>query len=236
MFTLQKLSLLLVGTTIVFMGVKPANAITLSTGGVNHNDGQGLVSGISGTTTINFNNGQTSTPDGFAQFSSNGSAPTIVQGSIAGQYAEPAGDTSPFLAISPEINTLSSTPIFGEVTINFAQALDYFGFYWGSVDTFNTVLLFNGDQLVGDFSGSNVPGTTATGNQTSPQDNTFVNFSANNNGEDFNTVVLLSTGNAFETDNFAYRKVPEPSAMFGLLAFGAVGAISALKRKQKQIS
>lgn len=230
MHTLHKLSLALVGTAIVLMSVKPANAFTLTRGGVNNNDGQGLVSGVSGATTINFNDGKASTPDGFATFTTAGSAPTIVQGNVGGQYASPADDTSPYLAISPGLNN-------GAVTLNFAKALDSFGFYWGSVDTYNFVDLYKGDRLLTTFSGSDVPGTTASGNQASPEDNVFVSFFADNNDEVFDKVVMRSTAPAFETDNYAYRQaVPESNAMLGLLAFGALGAPSILKRKQKQIA
>ncbi len=53
----------------------------------------------------------------------------------------------------------------------------------------------------------------------------------------FDKIVLTSTSPAFETDNYAYRvaSVPESSSMLGLLAFGALGAGSFLKRKQTQI-
>ncbi|MEH2242446.1 Npun_F0296 family exosortase-dependent surface protein [Nostoc sp.] len=232
MSTLQKLSLALVGTAVVFMSANPANAITLTTGGTTPTPA-GIFSTVPGVNTVTFESGSAPT-SGFAKYSSASGTPTVVQGSVGGQYAAPFGDESNYLTISPiGSNVAGST---GSVTINFAQALDYFGLHWGSVDTYNSIAFFNGSTLLNTFTGSQVPGTTASGNQTSPQDNVFVNFLADP-GQTFDKVVLSSSGIAFETDNHSYRlaSVPEPTATLGLLAFGVMSAGSFVKRKSKLV-
>lgn len=232
MMTAQKLSLALIGTAVAVMGANPASAITLVNGSSTTTP-NGIFSSVSGVTTIDFNNGVAPTT-GFATYSSPVGTPTVVQGSVGGQYAKPAGDESSYLTISPtNLNVAGNT---GSVEINFAKSLDYFGLHWGSVDKYNSIAFYNGNTLIQSFDGSAVPGTKASGNQSSPQDNVYVNFLAGK-GESFNRVVLKSTSPAFETDNHAYRiaSVPEPTSMLGLLAFGAVSVGSFIKRQSKTV-
>ncbi|WP_373530278.1 PEP-CTERM sorting domain-containing protein [Nostoc sp.] len=229
MSTLQKLSLALVGTVVVFMGANPASAITLTKGSTTPTV-NGIFSTVPGAFAITFESGAPTT--GFAIYSSPVGTPAVVQGTVDSQYATPAGDTSKYLTISPVGSNVQGST--GSVTINFAQALDYFGLHWGSVDTYNSIAFFDGNTLLNTFTGAQVPDTTASGNQASPQDNVFVNFLADP-GQTFNKVVLSSTGIAFESDNHSYKlaSVPEPTSMLGLLAFGAVSAGSFIKRKSK---
>ncbi|MBD2386757.1 Npun_F0296 family exosortase-dependent surface protein [Cylindrospermum sp. FACHB-282] len=232
MFALEKISLALVGTTFFLISANPASAITLVNGSSTPTP-NGIISNQSGAITIDFNNGVAPTT-GFAKYSSPVGTPTVVSGNVSGQYANPFGDTSKYLTISPttSVGVPGNT---GSVSILFDKALDYFGLHWGSVDTYNSIEFYSGGSLLQSFTGSNVPGTTASGNQTSPQDNVFVNFFADA-GQTFDKVVLKSTSNAFETDNHAYRvAVPEPGSILGLLAFGALGAGTFAKRKFKTV-
>ena len=260
MSTLQKLSFALVGTAILFMSVKPASAVSL-TEDITANRQEGLSTNVAGARTITFdtivnqgdvnagnkntliqqgalikgNNGTLTSVDGVVTFSTpDGSTPAIVKGSVAGQYATPAGDQTSFLTISQKGSGFAGGT--GEVDLKFAQALDYFGLDWGSVDAFNSIQFYSGNTLLKTFTGRDVPGAAAQGNQQNSLDNVFVNFFADKN-EMFDKIVLTSTAPAFETDNYAYRvaSVPESSSMLGLLAFGALGAGSFLKRKQTQI-
>ncbi|MEH1997952.1 MAG: PEP-CTERM sorting domain-containing protein [Nostoc sp.] len=231
MSTVQKLSLALVGTAVLLMSANPAGAVSLSTGSTTPT-ANGIFSTVPGAVTVNFESGAPTT--GFAKYSSPVGTPTVVQGSVDSQYAAPAGDTSKYLTISPtNFNVKGNT---GSVTIDFAQALDYFGLQWGSIDKYNSIAFFNGNTLLNTFTGSQVPGTTASGNQFSPQDNVFVNFLAEG-GQTFNKIVLSSSDIAFESDNHSYRlaSVPEPTATLGLLAFGVMSAGSFVKRKSKLV-
>lgn len=223
---MKKLSIALIGTAVATLGAYPAKAITLSVGGTSVS-GEGYVSSVSGATTINFNNGAAPT-SGFAVYSAPSPGAAVVSGSVGGEYATPAGDTTPYLTVDPVGN---SAPGVSPVSISFANPLDYFGLYWGSVDTYNFLDFYSGNTLLKTFSGSDVS-TTASGSWTGSTDNVYVNFFAEA-GESFNKVVLRSDGIAFENDNHAYRSVPEPSSVLGLLAFGTLGAGTLLKRQQK---
>ncbi|WP_414550467.1 PEP-CTERM sorting domain-containing protein [Anabaena sp. CCY 0017] len=221
MSLLQKLSLALIGTSVVFMGANPASAISLTKGGSTPVLNQGQYTNIQGATTINFNDGIA--PDsGYVSYSANSA---IVQGNLSGQYATPFGNTSKYLTVSPRT---------GDVTINFAAAIDYFGFYWGSIDAYNFVDVYSGGTLLQTFTGANVPGAPANGQQSDDANNVYVNLLADQ-GESFDKVVFRSTSFAFETDNHSYRlaSVPEPTTILGLLAFGVVGTGSVIKRKSK---
>jgi len=107
--------------------------------------------------------------------------------------------------------------------------LDYFGFYWGSVDTYNDFEFFNdntftsvgitGTQLLAQLGGQ-------SGNQSSPASNTYVNIDFD--GFSWNRFRVTSTGIAGEFDNVVTglttrrRDIPEPTslAIFGLGLIG----------------
>lgn len=137
-------------------------------------------------------------------------------GNISGITAAPPSDTSPYFTIGPTRGA--------SVTIDFAATMDYFGFYFGSLDAYNYVDLYQGNTLMVALTGTQIAaigGFPANGNQSN---GIFVNIFADNSSEYFNRVVLRSTSNAFESDNHAFRAVqrnlttvPEPSS-FLLLA------------------
>ncbi|MEH1854896.1 MAG: PEP-CTERM sorting domain-containing protein [Nostoc sp.] len=223
---LQKISLALLGMTAVVMSANPASAVTLQV-----NTGQ--FSSYADAQTITFDNGTANDPNGFATYSN--ITNNIVQGSVSGQYASPYGDNTDFLAISPVGSNVAGDT--GFVNIDFKQAVNYFGFYAGSLDSYNYIDIYNGNQLLKTFSGADVPTATADGNQTSLQSNLFINLVADT-GETFDRVVLRSDGVAFETDNHAYvlASVPESNPMLGVLAIGACGMMSLFKRSQQKVT
>ncbi|MEH2242445.1 Npun_F0296 family exosortase-dependent surface protein [Nostoc sp.] len=238
MSTLQKLSLALVGTAVVLMGANPAGAVSLTKGGSTPVPGEGQYTNIQGATTINFNSGTATDPNGFVTYSATNG---IVEGSVSGQYATPFGDTTKYLTVAPQgvqANGQNIPGNTGDETITFAKAVDYFGLYWGSIDTYNFVDVYSGGNKLATFSGADVPGAPANGEQSGSANNVYVNLLANSSiGETFDKVVLRSTGLAFETDNHSYRlaSVPEPTATLGLLAFGVMSAGSFVKRKSKLV-
>lgn len=225
MSILQKLSFALVGTAVILMGAHPASAVSLVIGGSTPSTTEGQTTNIQGATTIDFDNGTAPTSGPVSFSTQNGNINNdIVKGSTSGLYAAPYNDSSYYLAVQPNNN----------VTITFAQALNDFGFYWGSVDAFNSVQVYSKNTLLSTFSGANVPGAPANGAQSGNANNVYVNLLAGTN-ETFDKIVLSTTAPAFETDNYSYRlaSVPEPSSILGLLAFGAVSAGSFVKRKSK---
>ncbi|MEH2261682.1 Npun_F0296 family exosortase-dependent surface protein [Nostoc sp.] len=219
---LQKISLALLGMTAVVMSANPASAITLQ---VN----SGPFSSYADAKTVTFDDGTANDPNGFVTYSNITS--NIVQGSVSSQYASPYGDNTKFLTIAPVGSNVAGDS--GLVNIKFKEAVNYFGFYAGSLDDYNFVDIYKGNQLLKTFSGLDVPTAIANGSWTSSEANLFVNLVADT-GETFDRVVMRSNGIAFETDNHAYRlaSVPEPSAMLGVLAIGACGMMSVFKRSQ----
>ncbi|ODH01618.1 PEP-CTERM domain protein [Nostoc sp. KVJ20] len=224
---LQKLSLALLGTTAVIMSANPASAVTLQ---VN----SGPFSSYTDAKTVTFDDGTANDPNGFVTYSNITS--NIVQGSVSGQYASPYGDNTKFLTIAPVGSNVAGDS--GFVNINFKEAVNYFGFYAGSLDDYNFVDIYKGDQKLKTFSGADVPTAIANGSWTSSQANMFINLVADT-GETFDRVVMRSNGVAFETDNHAYRlaqSVPESNAILGVLAIGACGMTSLFKRSRHKVT
>ncbi|MEH2437864.1 MAG: PEP-CTERM sorting domain-containing protein [Nostoc sp.] len=219
---LQKFSLALFGITAAIVSANPASAVTLQ---VN----TGPFSSYADAKTVTFDDGTAKDPNGFVTYSNITS--NIVQGSLSSQYAAPYGDNTKFLTIAPVGSNVAGDS--GFVNINFKQAVNYFGFYAGSLDSYNFVDIYKGNQLLKTFSGEDVPTAIANGSWTSTEANMFINLVADT-GETFDRVVMRSNGVAFETDNHAYRlaSVPEPNAMLGVLAIGACGMMSLFKRSE----
>lgn len=220
-------SIVVGGTLALVTSATSASAFTMTVGGTQV-AGEGYKSSVTGAQTIDFNAGLPSNN----VISYSGIVNNLVQGSKSSQYATPAGDTTQYLTISNKgANAPGAT---GSVTLNFARAMDYFGLYWGSVDTYNYVDFYSGNSLLKTFGGADVS-TTAKGSWTGASDNIFVNFFASP-GQAFDKVVLRSNGTAFESDNHAYREassaaVPEPFTVGGSLVGLALGW--RIRKKQK---
>ncbi len=111
------------------------------------------------------------------------------------------------------------------LTFTFAQPTTYIGFLWGTVDDFNTATFYDGDTVVGTFTGTDL---------LNPPDATsaiYANFFAD--GGAFTSVTLSSSGNSFEFDNVRVAATPLPAALglFGSAIVG-MGALGLRRRKQ----
>ena len=112
------------------------------------------------------------------------------------------------------------------------NGLTDFSFYMGSPDTYNSI------QFIGDNYNETLTGGQFTGGNTGQSWawGTRINF--NFGGAVVNQVVLRSTGNSFEVDNFAgtiQAGVPEPAtwAMM-IIGFGAAGSV--IRRRRATVS
>jgi hypothetical protein len=225
-------SVMMASAAAVALGATSASAFTVNIGGTQV-AGEGYKSSVAGAQTIDFNSGSAPT-SGFASYSPLSNH--VVQGSVFENHGAPAGDNTPYLTVARSgANANGAT---GSVSINFAEAIDYFGMYWGSVDASNTVQFFMGETLVGTFRGTDVS-TTASGSWSGSSDNVFVNFFADQ-GEYFDRIVLSTENIAFESDNHAYRLdtrssgAPEPITIGGTLVAAAMGW--RMKKKKQQAS
>ncbi len=172
-------------------------------------------------------------PDGAGQvvlfnFNTPGSGTTglsgnysITTGTSAQLSAAPLGDTTPYLIV-PGLGRGTS----GTAVLSLGQALTNLSFYWGSIDSYNTVSFYSGTggggTLLGSFNGAQVPGATADGAQGTTANNRRVFF--NFGGDTAQSIVFNSTAIAFEVDDVATAAVPEPTVWATLIAgFGLVG-------------
>lgn len=125
----------------------------------------------------------------------------IYNASVPGLVAKPIDSLNNFYAVGAGPNQ-QSPGIF-----NLGGAVNYFGFLWGSVDTRNTVNLFNNGNQVFSFNGNGfIP------NNGDQSQSIYVNiFGAND--EVFDEVRFSSDGIAFEIDNANYGTVSAPAAV-----------------------
>lgn len=146
---------------------------------------------------------------------------TVVQGNSSGVYAAPYLDSTKYSTVSGGKTS----------TFNLGVAADYFGLYWGSIDSYNTISFYLGNSLVQSFSGTPVASLLQNGGQTSWASNRYINFSFVN--ATFDKVLLISGSNAFETDNHAFRKasVSEPMTLV-LMGLGLFGLMAARRFKR----
>jgi len=115
----------------------------------------------------------------------------------------------------------------GQAIFTLSKPAHYFGFEWGSVDTFNTVQFFDGDKLLATLTGKDV---TTHGGTTGDLDTYYANFTSN---LPITKVVMKSNGNAFEVDNVYVSSVPIPAALplFGAAVAG-LGAMGKRRRRK----
>ena len=154
-------------------------------------------------------------------------------GALTGDYQIATAPGTPGVSAAPS-GTAAGThyltvPIAasnGSATLDLGGEFKNVSLYWGSVDTYNTITLYQADGTHTDITGSMIGfGVDPNGNQTNNNSNVRVNFTALGRG--ITSIGFDSTQFAFETDTFAGTAVPEPATWammlggFGLLGFAA---------------
>jgi hypothetical protein len=90
-------------------------------------------------------------------------------------------------------------------TLEFGATYNYLGILWGSVDSYNTLRMYLGGELVAQINGGDVT-NNPDGNQ-----GLGGTYYVNITGVSFDKVVATSSEYAFEFDNVAYGAIPEAS-------------------------
>jgi hypothetical protein len=147
----------------------------------------------------------------------------------SGAAAAPALDATNYAYVSSALGS-------GIATLS-TPNLSAISFYWGSIDTYNSVdVLGAGGVVLKTVSGGDIP--PANGDQSSEWTNRRVSFAADS-GEVIAGLRFNSTGVAFEFDTVAATAVPttrsdvpEPAswAMF-VAGFGMIGAAARKRRR-----
>ncbi len=199
-----------------------ANAITISASAINQ-----TTSSVAGVSTITFDDGTC------AGYTSCTGSYKIVSGFSSGQYAAPyfnPSDTTKYLTVGNYFG------IGDEITLKLGSTADYFGLFWGSIDSYNTISFLLGNTGVASYSGTDIanataPALSANGGQQAWSSNRYVNFDFGS--AKFDTVILKSTQMAFESDNHAFRKasVSEPMTLV-LMGLGLFGLVATRRFKR----
>ena len=96
----------------------------------------------------------------------------IENTSIIGMSAQPAGSGTGYL-------TASYPSAAGATQLSFTTPKHYFGLYWGSIDSWNSITFLKEGQQIAAYPGTEVAGLTglvANGDQQSPSSNRYINF------------------------------------------------------------
>ena len=132
----------------------------------------------------------------------------------------PGKDETKYVSVPvPQVSGLQ------KLAVEFDGDYSYMGLHWGSMDTYNTLELFDtGNPIpVLTITGSMVGDPSADGDQFFGGTNRYVNIFLTG-GKTFDSAVFTSTQYAFEFDNLAVGVVPVPGAvLLGILGLSAAG-------------
>jgi hypothetical protein len=154
-------------------------------------------------------------------FGTNAAVDQQILNTTSGNGALPFNDSTNYLSVLGG----------GSVTVNIAGPANQLIFYWGSIDTYNTIKFSDGTT----FTGSAITPKLPNGCQQSADCNGLVTFQDKTGT--FTSFTLTSSSNSFEADNFQVIDttfsggVPETSTwLMMILGFLSVGLV-AYRRK-----
>jgi hypothetical protein len=159
----------------------------------------------------------------------------IVSGSASMEYKAPQGDSTPYLAVGAngaESAVLDFSSFLGE------QDVSQFSFFWGSIDTYNTLqLLSRSGAVLYAMTGAALP--PAPAGQSLALTNRRVTFTLTGADMELGGLRFTSSRPAFEVDTLSFAtltaSVPEPATWALMIAgFGAAGAT--LRRRRLAIA
>lgn len=220
--TFSKLKLDVAIAAVALFTATSASAAYIVTVGGTAVPGEGLTTSVAGATVVDFDSNLL-LPTGYT-----GGA--VKNGSVSGNWASPPGDTSNFFTVGPQSGPLYPQSSPGTVLLN--SVSQYFGYFGGSPDTYNSVQLFMNNTLLANFSGTALAAAAPVNPNGNWATGAYWNIWASNATEYFNKVVFISTSRAFETDNHAsLSAVPLPAAVW-LFGTGLLGLLGLAKRQR----
>ena len=210
-----------------------AQAVIITFGGVNPNDGSFLTSELTPSNQINAGLGifNETFDDGKGGCAVNSEAQGInvtgnfwlTKGHTPGRAAPPANDTTCYAA-GPK--TLQSVASENSVTIDWSNFLatnlpgkkiNYLGLYWGSIDGYNDITFYSKGVAINiasingsTFNKTKLNGSDIlqfggnSGDQANPNTNRYVNLFFGED-EQFDKLVFTSSSYAFEIDNLVIQ-------------------------------
>ena len=164
--------------------------------------------------------------------------------------AAPAGDNTCYGYLTNNGSGTSSatfdyTPMLSYFDALYSEqapfGITYLGFYWGSVDTYNSFAFYSGQTLLGSLSGTELLAALdgSAGDRNGDSSNVYVNIDFSL-AEQFDRMVVTTTGIAGEFDNIVVGvtgqpigqvSVPAPAtALLFILGLAGVGAAHRFKK------
>ncbi|WP_339773123.1 PEP-CTERM sorting domain-containing protein [uncultured Paraglaciecola sp.] len=160
----------------------------------------------------------------------------VRKGSDGNVAAAPAGDTTCYAYTTPttvgvasyvDIDYKDFLANIGNISPNLANSsINYLGFYWGSVDAYNSFEFYSDDVLVAQITGPELLAQLngKAGDQVADSSNVYVNINFSFD-ESFNKFRVITSGIAGEFDNIVVGLDQRPVSAPASLAFLGLGLL-----------